>query len=153
MSSKKRSKSMKLDDELEKEWRQFVSDFYKQIATLSGVGLVVVLAIYRESIVGSGLLTTSLIMFALAASSSIMGLYRFLAWFPYERSEERPSIPFLASLSFGFLLQGIAVILTSALELPNWVVYVVIAVALGILASMFKKTRNSLKSIYRRWSK
>lgn len=113
------------------EWRQLVFDYYKQLATLSGAAIVVVLAIYREDILELNSIQFALANFGLSVYTAVTGMRRMVVWFPYVRTGIRPDAPFLAELSVNFLSIGVASVMVSALDLPPRAIYVVVAVGLG----------------------
>lgn len=119
------------DEDLSKEWRELVFDYYKHLTTLSGAAIVLVLAIYREDILELDSVQFALVMFVLSLYTAVTGMRRVLVWFPYVRTGNRPDAPFLAEVSVGLLSTGVAGILIPVLNLPPQALYLVLAVVLG----------------------
>jgi len=115
------------------EWRELVYDYYKQLLTLSSAGIAVVIAIFEQDILEKGLVQTALGNFVLSAFFSLLGMMRHVGWFPYERENRRPYLPFMAYLATFTLVGAIAFIAADALEPPSWLSHTFLAVGVLVL--------------------
>jgi hypothetical protein len=115
------------------EWRETVYDYYKQLLTLSTAGIAVVLAIYEQNILEKGLVQTSLGNFALSAFFSLLGMMRHVGWFPYQRENRRPYLPFMAYLATFTLVGAIGLIVADALDPPSWLMHTILAITIIVL--------------------
>ena|SRR5829696_572651 len=133
----------------QREWTRLAFDFYKQLATLSGVGAAVVLAIYQQNILKEDLIRYALEMFAIAALASILGMFRLLVWVPYPPPKgEKPGAPLLAQFATYLLSGAVCSLVFATVEFPRWVGYAVIVVYVVFLLYTF--FGNGLLAPYRR---
>jgi hypothetical protein len=132
-----------------REWIRLAFEYYKQLATLSGVGAAVVLAIYQQSILKEDLVRYALELFAIAALASILGMFRLLIWVPYSPPKgDKPGVPLLAQFATYLLSGAVFSLVFAAIEFPRWVAYAVIAAYVMFLLYIFFGDR--LLAIYRR---
>jgi hypothetical protein len=99
------------------EWTRLVFDYYKHLATLNGVGVAVMLTVYRQEILDKGSVTYSLVLFELGVLCCALGMICLIAFFH------------LSAQLAGYLFTGAAVVVVgSALDLPKRLVTVVLVV-------------------------
>lgn len=139
-------KRLKANDRTDKsntqEWRQLVFDHYKQLSTLSGAGAAVLIAVYQQDIVDENLIGMGLALLGLSVLTSIMGMMRMVIWFPYQRSENGPSAPFLLHLSTSLLAAAIGAVLGGALDLPLWIWLSLLVLSVGAALDVVRTSDN-----------
>jgi hypothetical protein len=119
----------------QQEWTKLVFDYYKQLATFSGVGAAVVLAVFQQEILGAGLVRLALVLFAVCALACVYGMWRLLIWFDlyFDRSQ-RSDLPLLAQVATALFSNAVLSLLLSTFDPPAWLVYASFAVLVGALA-------------------
>jgi len=121
-----------------REWTRLAFDYYKQLATLAGVGAAVVLAIYEQHILEEDLVLYALELFAIATVVSITGMMRILIWVPHLPPKgDKPRMPLLAQMATYLLSGAVASLVFAAVEFPHWVAYAVIAAYVVFLLYIF----------------
>jgi hypothetical protein len=124
------------------EWTKLVFDYYKHLATLNGVGVAVMLTVYRQEIVDKGSISYSLVLFGLGVLCCSMGMIRLMAFFPLSPGTGQVTdFPLTAQLA-GYLFTGaVGVVVGSALDLPKLVVIIVLVVLiLGYIWALSGRT-------------
>ncbi len=108
------------------EWTKLVFDYYKHLATLSGVGAAVMLTVYQQGLLDKESSGGALVLFGLGVFFCATGMWRLLVFFPLSPGTgQTTDLPLLAVLAGSVFTQAVGLAVGSALDFPIWLMIVV----------------------------
>jgi len=127
------------EEQRRQESLKLYSEYFRHLTTLSFAAAVVILAIYRKSIAEQAWLSTSLVLFGLAAYLEMFGMLLVLTRFRF--GQEVGVAPIVVmSLVTGLFGGGLLTSMYIAIGIPLWVL--VVAAPILLLAMVFYSWRG-----------